>query len=119
MGFLYPSETCVPASHSLSTASVQCLKTLGMKEDPLKQEREPTCCLTLGNRTPQLAEKGLGPSNHQDHHFCLSLAVTATLLESVYFVPVEVDVAHLQNGLPFLLLRLEQRPWFSGLELNK
>lgn len=53
-----------------------------MKEDPLKQERQPTCCLTQGSQALRLAEKGLGPSNYQNHHFCLSLAVTPTLLES-------------------------------------
>lgn len=72
MGFRYPSQTCVPTSHSLSTASVQCLKTLRMKkEGPLKLERWPTCCLTRRSHAPQLAEKRLSPSNYHEHHFCL------------------------------------------------
>lgn len=99
MSFLYPSETCVPASHSLSIASAQCLKTLGMNEDPLKQERQPTCCLTLGSCVLQLAEKGLGPSNYQDHHFCLNEFSSNSYLVGLspprlYFLPVEVYVVH-------------------------
>lgn len=74
MDFLYQSQTCVPASHSPFTVSAQCLKTLGMKkEGPLEQERQLIYCLILGSHAVQLTEKGLGPSNYQDHHFCLSV----------------------------------------------
>lgn len=71
MRSLSPSRTCASAPPSPSVASAHCLKTLGMrKEGPLNQERQSTCCLVLGNSTPGLAEKNLGPSDYQDSYFC-------------------------------------------------